>query len=239
MRLLNKQFAFLFAALILASCRHPRQEASRGGDAESYVVTYTIEYVNNTNADIAVMDGAFVFPTSNDPFAPSSNAYRLTLEKNSAGSFSIHWPYTWYWFVRKECIEYSDRGDGISSFYLQMEINGLYYMIAGWPETVYRRDDIISYGHGYGMDASSIGIIANGELQIYAFNDPTHLSDQTIDAGARLTINSLEDIVFEITGPPRRRYSPLAAGGPFRGPHYRALSAKPNTARPASSFPLP
>ena len=130
MRRVGKRFFILSAALVLASCRRPQPEDQRGG------------------ADIAVLDGAFVFPESNDPFPPSSNAHRLTWEKNSAG---------------------------------------------------------------HGMDAGSTGIRENRKPQTAVFDNPTHLGDQNSNAGARLMINSPDPIVFEITGPPRRRYSPSAA----------------------------
>jgi hypothetical protein len=80
------------------------------------------------------------------------------------------------------------------------------YLIAGWSETVYSRPDILSYGHGYGMDSSAIGIInKNGEFRKYVFDDPAHDTKQNIDVGARLIINSVDDIIFEITETPHPR----------------------------------
>jgi hypothetical protein len=100
---------------------------------------------------------------------------------------------------------FQNRGDAISSFYLQLLVNEKDYMIAGWPESVYSQDNILSYGHGYGMDASSIGILYGGELQVYTFDDPTHLTDQNIEVKAKLTINDEDSFVFEITEFPHRR----------------------------------
>jgi hypothetical protein len=197
----NKWFIHLFLLLALASCRPMEEQGS--GEPEIYTAVYVIEYVNNTSMDIELSDGYFAFPSENPLVPTGESGCRLTLGKNSTGTFTISWPYTWYFYVRETDPGFSERGDSISSFYLRLGIMSQDYLIAGWPEAVYSRPDILSYGHSYGMDSSAIGIInKNGEFHKYVFDDPDHYTKQNIDARARLIINSVDDITFEIIETP-------------------------------------
>ncbi|MDR2742266.1 MAG: hypothetical protein LBB98_08970 [Treponema sp.] len=103
----NKRFIPLFLLLALVSCR-PMEE--QGGDEpEIYMAVYVIEYANNTGMDIELFDGYFTFPSESPLMPTSESRFHLTLGKNSTETFTISWPHTWYFYVRKTDPGFSER----------------------------------------------------------------------------------------------------------------------------------
>ena len=183
--------SLLFLVIMFFSCQPIEEQVEN--EVEIYVVMYEIDFINNTDEDIMLSIGFFSFPSDN----PLGNVHlQTTLKKNNEGSFLCDWAYTHYFFVREP---FMDPGDYIRSFYLQLEMGSKEYFLAGWPEDVYHLDNTISYGHGWGYDASSIGLIQEGELMRFVFDDAPGFTNQRISARAQLCINSAEDIVFKLT----------------------------------------
>jgi hypothetical protein len=189
---LKIRISLLLFVFYLVSCI---EKEADDGDLETYWVEYTVDYVNTADFDIELTGGTFSNKVIDSLWLYTDS--QRTLEKNSEGTFSVDWIYTWPSFVREPWLQ--ERGDFISSFNLRLDINSNTYIIAGWPESVYRLDNIISYGHGWGYGVSSIGVIQDGELTAIVFDDFPLISRQVIKAKATLQINSADDIVFRLT----------------------------------------
>jgi len=187
----------------LLSC--PCDDEQENDDPEIYLVKYIIDYVNNTDLDYELIQGYFEFSDKTGNGELLHPSFQTTLEKNNTGSFTIIWVYTFHFYARKP---FMDRGNSIISFYLKLHTSQENYcIIAGWPENVYSTDDVISYGHGWGFGRSSVGVIQDNELMNFVFDDvQPRIRKEHIIARASFIINSVDDIVFQLTEFPQTEF---------------------------------